>query len=187
MKPKLSADRKKSGDVWARMGRAYDRLVYWLYERQDASRARPLADRLEQLLAGLGPDAESSIFAEECRSLVHEARGNLVKAIKHREGEVRLIRRLHRQAKGTAGADFVFRQYSHADLSDRLDLLAMLYHDGGDLEKAIKTLKEAKKLCEARGMEFGGEDALREYREEASKRATKNAGTQKKGRLPLHE
>ena len=66
-------------------------------------------------------------------------------------------------ARDTAGAGFVFGQYSHADLSDRLDLLAVLYHDSGNLDKAISTLKESKQVCEKHGLKFDGVDLLQDY------------------------
>jgi hypothetical protein len=165
MKPEVPAARRKFADAAEEMGYLYDKLIYWLYQRQDARRARPFADRLERLLAKSGPETEC-IFAEECRSLAHEARGDLAKAIRHRENEVRLIRRLHKLSERTTGADFIFRQYTYADLSDRLDLLAVLQHDSGNLAEALNTLEESRRLCEKHGVKFDGEDLLKEYREE---------------------
>jgi hypothetical protein len=144
--------------------RLYDRLVYWLHERQDARRARNFARRLAQVLAKLGPEA-GTIFGEECQSLIHEANGELPKAIEHREEEMRLIRRLHELAQGpdAARADYILGQYNCADLRDRLELLAILYHDSGDLDKALGLLEAAKQLCLERGIPFDAEDTLNEY------------------------
>jgi hypothetical protein len=50
---------------------------------------------------------------------------------------------LHRISINTPGRDFVLRAYDYSDLSDRLDLLAILYHDVGDVRKAIRVLKES--------------------------------------------
>jgi hypothetical protein len=163
MTVKPPAARRKFAEASEEMGYLYDKLVYWLYQRQDARRARPFAERLAQLLAKSRPE---SIFAEECRSLVAEAKGDFAKAIAHRENEIRLIRRLHKLSQNTANAEFVFRQYSHADLSDRLDLLAVLYHDSSQLDKAISTLQESKQLCAKHGIKFDGQDILQEYLEE---------------------
>jgi tetratricopeptide (TPR) repeat protein len=161
MKLKLSTHRRKSADISAQLSRLYDRLVYWLYERQDGQRARAVADRLQQLLAS-NDTRVGSILAEECRALIHETKGDLKNAIKHRKNEIRLIRRLQAAAQKTADEDFVLQQYSHADLKDRLDLLAMLYHDIGDLDHAAATLQEAKELCENHGIKFNGVALLRE-------------------------
>jgi hypothetical protein len=151
------------------MGKLYERLVYWLYERQDARPALPIADRLARLLQTLSPKPES-IFAEECRSLVHEARGELCEAIEHRKNEIRLIRRLHRAATNTPDADLASRLYSYADICARLELLAMLYHDNGNSKDAVRTLQKCKRLCAAHGMAFEEEDLLREYQEDAKER-----------------
>src|SRR5712692_3963299 len=136
MKDERPPDRRKFADASDRMGYLYDKLLYWPHARQDARRARPFADRLEEVLVKVRPEPES-IFTEECWSLVYETKGDLGKAIKHRKNE---IRRLHQISESASSADYVFWQYSYADLSDRLDLLAVLYHDSGNLEKALSTL-----------------------------------------------
>jgi hypothetical protein len=156
---------KSSKNPMEHMDRLYDRLVYWLYERQDARRARKLASRLSQVLAKLGPEA-GAIFGEECQSLIHEASGELPKAIKHREEEIRLIRRLHEISRGTPGEAFAIGQYDYSDLRDRLELLAILYHDSGDLTKALSLLEAAKQLSLEHGIPFDSEDLLREYLDE---------------------
>jgi tetratricopeptide (TPR) repeat protein len=142
----------------------YARLVTWLYERQDVRRAQSVANRLERLLARFPPKPQN-IFIEECRSLVAEAKGDLKSAIKHRLNEIGLIRRLHELARGPdAGhAAALFRQYSYADLRDRYIILAMLHHDTGELDKAIKALRKAKPICKRHGIPFDSEDLLKDY------------------------
>src|SRR5258707_9827365 len=54
------------------------------------------------------------------------------------------------------------------DLSDRLDLLAMLYRDSGNLSKAISALEESKRLCDEHGVKFDGYDILEEYMKDAN-------------------
>jgi hypothetical protein len=139
----------------------YHKLLYWLYDRQDRRKARPFADRLGRLLrkASTGQD----IFSAECRSLVAEAKGDLPKAIAHREEEIRRIERLHQITPGTPGERYVLDRYGYDDLSDRLDLLAVLYHEQGDREKAIRVLEKSRALCKRRGIDFDGEDLLQEY------------------------
>ena len=165
MKGKPPPDRRKFADEWDEIGYLYDKLLYWLYRRADAEKARPYAERLERLLPRVTPEHEG-IFGEECWSLVYEAKGNLPKAIEHRENEVRLIRQLHEIARNTPHENLVLKQYGYDDLSDRLDLLAVLYHDSGNLDKAISTLYESRRLCAKHGLKFDGEDLLQEYLEE---------------------
>jgi tetratricopeptide (TPR) repeat protein len=170
MKGKPPPDRRKFADEWDEVGYLYDKLLYWLYERVDAEKTRPYAEKLEQLLSIVAPEPEG-IFGEECWSLVHEAKGNLAKAIKHRENEVRLIRRLHDISRNAPHEKLILKQYGYDDLSDRLDLLAVLYHDSGDLDKALKTIKESKQLCAKHGIKFDAADILAEYLHE--KRSSK--------------
>jgi hypothetical protein len=42
--------RRKFAGAWDEIGYLYDKLLYWLYERQLAAKARPYAKRLERLL-----------------------------------------------------------------------------------------------------------------------------------------
>ena len=148
----------------------YHKLLYWLYERGAARRALRFAARLEPLLAKAAPGAEA-IFPEECRSSICEVRGDLTGAIRHRENEVRLIRRLHEISRRTPSRDYVLRGYGFDDLSDRLDLLAILYHDNGDRDRAIQTLRESRRLCARHGIPFDGAELLKDY------------GKEKRGRL----
>src|SRR5689334_5540126 len=103
----------------------YHDLLEAFYDEEDHERARAIAERLEAVLNGR-PDVAGSIRAEEIRSIIAELRGNLDEAIRWRESEIRRISELHSLARDTAGWDYVLRQYDYSDLSDRLDLLAIL-------------------------------------------------------------
>ena len=165
MKTDIPATRRKFADVWDEIDYLYHKLLYWLYDQGDPAKAKPFAERLERLLAR-APSSRGTIRGEECRSLICELKQDLPGAIKHREEEVRLIERLHQLACDSPSWHYVQSQYDARDLSDRLDLLAILYHDSGDLEKAIGTLQESKQLCKREGILFDGEDLLQEYRTE---------------------
>jgi tetratricopeptide (TPR) repeat protein len=171
MKVKPPADRRKFANEWDEVGYLYDKLLYWLYQRQDARKTRPYAERLAELLPKADPDHEA-ILGEECWSLVHEANGNLQNAIEHRKNEIRLIRRLHELARKAPDPEAVRKHYGYADLSDRLDLLATLYHASGNLDQAVGCLLESRQLCKKHGVKFDGKDILQEYLEE--KRASQN-------------
>jgi hypothetical protein len=165
MKTKPPLDRHEFANEWDEIGYLYDKLLYWLYQRADAGKARPYAERLERLLAKADPDHDA-IFGEECWSLVNEATGNLRKAIQHRKKAISLIRKLHRMASGKPYEHIALKGYGYDDLSDRMGLLAMLYHDSGDLDNAIGTLEESKQLCKKHGIKFDSEAILRDYQEE---------------------
>ena len=162
MKDKPPPDRRTFADEWDEIGYLHDKLLYWLYQRADMKKALITAPRLEQLLAAVAPDHDA-ILGEECWSLVYEAKGELEKAIESRKNEIRLIRRLHELSQGKPHEAIALKDYGYDALSDRLDLLAVLYHDSGDLHRAIVTLQESKKLCQERGVGFDAEEMLRDY------------------------
>jgi tetratricopeptide (TPR) repeat protein len=168
MKAKAPADRRKFEGEWDEIGYLYDKLLYWLYEREDFDKSRPYADRLLRLLPKASPNHEG-IFGEECWSLAYEAKGDLRKAIKHRENEIRLIERLHKISVGTPHESVALRNYGYQDWSDRLDLLAMLHHDVGHLERALAILRQSRRLCERHGVRFDGEDLVEQYLAEKRK------------------
>ncbi len=58
------------------------------------------------------------------------------------------------------------RLYGYDDLSDRMDLLAILYHDAGKTDRAISLLEESRALCESHGILFDGADVYEEYQQE---------------------
>jgi tetratricopeptide (TPR) repeat protein len=143
----------------------YNSLIDTFYDRGDRERARQIATEL-QLTLNNRPDVADSIRGEEIRSLIAELNGNLQEAIRRRECEIRKILELHSLACGSPGWAYVFRQYDYGDVSDRLDLLASLYANVGDWERAIATLRESKAYCEGHGIPFDGQDLLDEFEQE---------------------
>ncbi len=162
MKTEPPPDRRKFADDRDKDEYLYHKLLYWLYERHDAARARAFAERLARLLSRASRSDEA-IVPEECRSLICEARGDLPGAIKHRENEIRLMKRLHAISRTSPQREDLLRLHGYGDLSDRLDLLAVLYHESGQQDRAIATLQDSKRLCEESGIAFDGEDLLRDY------------------------
>jgi hypothetical protein len=154
--------RRKFAGPWDEIRYLYDKLLYWLYQREAAGKARPYAERLERLLARADPD-QQAILGAECRSLIYETKGDYPNAIRQREREIRLIRRLQELARNDPNETFILNGYGYSDLSDRLDLLATLYHGSGKLDDAIGTLTQSRQLCKTHGVKFDGNDLLREY------------------------
>jgi tetratricopeptide (TPR) repeat protein len=165
MSLKPPSDRRKFANAWDEIEYLRDKLLFWLYQRGDKEKARSYADRLEKLL----PQADAgheAILGEECRSLVYETKGDLAKAIQHRERQIGLIRRLQELAEKQPHRDSMLRGYGQEDLSDRLDLLAALYHESGNLDKAIAALRESERICRRHRLLFAGADMLRDYLKE---------------------
>src|SRR5205807_9901090 len=115
--------------------------------------ARPFALRLERLLKKASPHHET-ILGEECWSLIYELKGNYKKAIRYRENEIRLIERLQELARGKANGQVILGRYDYADLCDRLELLAVLYHRAGNLDKAVTVLQECEELSRRSKISF---------------------------------
>src|SRR5262245_52941725 len=165
MKTKPPPDRHKFAGMWDEIDYLYHKLLYWLYQRADTETARHYTERLELLLLQADPNHES-ILGEECWSLVYEANGNLTEAIKHRENEIRLIRELYAESKGQPYEKIALEGYDISDLIDRINLLAVLYHDSGDVDKAITLLRGSRSLCIRHAIPFDAEDTLAEYLKE---------------------
>src|SRR5437016_8930169 len=85
---KMTADtpatRRKFAGQWDEISYLHDKLLYWMYEREDARRAEPFARRLERALRRL-PKDDIAILSAESRALIAEWRGDLGAAIRHRE------------------------------------------------------------------------------------------------------
>jgi hypothetical protein len=162
MKDKPPPDRRTFADEWDEIGYLHNKLLYWLYQRADPKKARLYAPRLERLLLKAAPDHDA-ILGEECWSLIHEAKDELESAIESRKNEIRLIRRLYELSRGAPHEDVALKNYGNDDLSDRLDLLVVLYHDSGDLDKAIGILQKSKKLCRAYDIAFDAGEILQDY------------------------
>ncbi len=142
----------------------YLKLVTLLYQKNDREQALEVASRLERALA-VSPDYAASIRGEEVRSLIAELRGDFAEAARCREAEIRKILELHTLAVNTEHWKYVSRQYDFSDLSDRLDLLAILYDTQGEMDRALATLLESKHYCESHRIPFDAQDLLKELSE----------------------
>lgn len=144
------------------------------YDEGKVTQARKVGKKLGLALAKQ-PEEADSIRGEEIRSLLAELNGDLVEAIRSRESEIRKILELHTLVKDKPSWNYVFRLYDYADVSDRLDLLAILYDSAGDHVRAVAILEESKRFCESHGIEFDGQDVLSEF-EQARKARLKFVG-----------
>ena len=179
---KTTGKEREAGRLWDQVRELYDKLLYWFYEQEDADQARAYARKLEPVLKKVSAHHET-ILGEECWSLIYELKGDYRKAIRYRENEIRLIERLQELAAGKANGHAVMRQYDCADLCDRLELLAILYHHAGELDKAVSVLQECERLCEKNKIAFDGQDMLEEYLSEIAERKLK-ADIRKRAKRP---
>jgi hypothetical protein len=166
MKTEAVPTRRRFYNEWDEIEYLRQKILYWFYGKANRRKALPLCARLQALLKRT-PGARGAILAEECRSLICEVQGDLPKAIAHREREIAMMKRLIQISDKGPNRDYVLDGRDYPDLSDRHDLLAILYHDAGDLAKAIHVLKESRRLCQRHGIPFDGDDLLRDYLAEA--------------------
>ncbi len=161
MTSKANQDGTKSVPVSREIESQYLKLVKFFYGRDDFEQSRKIASSLEELLAA-SPQYSDSIRAEEIRSMIAELRGDLVGATRSREAEIRKILELHALTANTPAWRSVARRYGFSDVSDRLDLLAILYDAQGERDRAILVLLESKHYCESHGIPFDAQDVLHE-------------------------
>jgi hypothetical protein len=149
--------RKFDGD-WDQVDYCYHKILYWFYSRRNRGRASRFCRTLEPVLKRVASKHEA-IRGEECWSLLYEVRGELDKAIWYRRNEIQLIRRLQRFKPR-------FEHYGPDDLADRLILLGILYKDANDTRRAIKALRDAKRISLRNRIRFDSLDLLRTYEAE---------------------
>lgn len=148
------------------------------YEDGNHTQAEKVAVRLEAALVE-SPELAESIRGEEIRSLIAELREDFPEAIRSREAEIRKILELHTLAVNTPSWVYVSREYDFSDVSDRLDLLALLLDRHGETDRAIATLRESQHYCGAHHIPFDGQDLLDELERP---RNTKGANGARRGR-----
>jgi hypothetical protein len=155
MRTNYPESRRKFRSEWDQIDYLYHKMLYWFYgPPHSVARAKPFARRLKPLLDAHAGTPEA-ILGESAWSLYHEVQGNLPLAIKHRENEIRLIRKLLRLCEAQ-------KCYDVADLISRMELLALLYDQDGDTPQARRLLRKARALCAEHRLPFEGEDLLAE-------------------------
>jgi hypothetical protein len=156
--------RRRYAHEWHEIEDLYCKILEAYYKHDDRRRALRHVPRLEELLRRYAAD-HGAIFGEECWALVSELHGDLPAAIAYRRNEILLIDKLWKTLPGSPEIvrKAILDDYGPADLADRYDLLAGLYHDAGQLKKAIKTLWQSRELCELHGVKFDGKNLLRDY------------------------
>jgi tetratricopeptide (TPR) repeat protein len=164
--------RRKFASVADEIDYLYNKILTWYYEKGNLAKSRRYAARMKKLLPR-DTSAPGSIFGEECWSLVCEIEGDRPAAIRHRENEIRLIRRLHTITTKDQWA-LVSQFYGYSDLSDRMDLLALSYDEIGQTDRAIRILRESKALCVRRRIPFDGEEILEELLSDTTRNGKRN-------------
>jgi len=102
--PKPPNTQRTFANNWGELDYLCNKVRYWLYTRKQRTRAERYVGRLERVLREL-PENDMAIIREEGLSLLCELKGELSRAIAHREREIQLMERLHREAASPKYAD----------------------------------------------------------------------------------
>jgi hypothetical protein len=120
---------RRFGTVWGELDYLCKKVRYWLYTRNEKTRAKRFLDRLERVLQDL-PENDRAILREEGLALLCELQGKLDVSIAHRKREIQLMERLHREARSPKYADstraYMLRDRDAAVLQERRALLQAL-------------------------------------------------------------
>jgi hypothetical protein len=120
---------RRFATIWGELSYLCRKVHYWLYARKQRARAEHYLARLEGVLRDL-PENDLAIIREEGLALACELKGELDDAITHREREIQLIHRLHREAAlpryAQSTRDYMLRGHGVADLQERQKIVESL-------------------------------------------------------------
>ena len=139
----------------------YLSLVKLFYEKDDRRQTQKIASRLEKSARGFAGLFRFDPWRRDPLLDRRVPRG-FCRGGRSREAEIRKILELHTLTANTENWKYVARQYDFSDVSDRLDLLAILYDTQGELDRAISTLLESKHYCQSHRIPFDAQDLLEE-------------------------
>ena len=142
--------------IWGELAYVCKKTRYWLYARKQRARAERYQERLAAILHDL-PVNDSAIIREEGLALLHELRGELAKAIAHREREISLTERLHKEAQSHDQGTrcYMLQGRETNDLQQRREILAALKQAATQRNHA-KPLKRNRRTLGANSNGQGG-------------------------------
>lgn len=127
--PKPPHTQRTFVSVWGELDYLCRKIQYWLYTRNQKTSAGRYAVRLKKLLKKL-PENDLAILREEGLALLHELTGEVDVAIVHREREIRLMERLHKEASSPRYDDptkaYLLQGRGDQELRARREILANL-------------------------------------------------------------
>ena len=117
---KPPATRRRFANAWSELEYLCKKVHYWLYQRGSKGKTERYASRLEQVIDTL-PNDERAILRQEGLALLYELRGNLKRAMEHRQREIDGMERLHREAASCTAEtrEYLLRGRGQAVLQDR--------------------------------------------------------------------
>ena len=127
--PKPPTTQRSFASPWSELDYLCKKISYWLYCQPNRDRAQHYETRLQRVLRQL-PDDDLAIVREEGLALACELQGRIDEAIAHRKREIRLMERLHAEARSPRYSDktraYMLRDWDGAALAERRDILDAL-------------------------------------------------------------
>ena len=121
--------RRSFQNAWSELDYLCKKIHFWLYTRKQRARGERYLSRLAQVLRGL-PESDDAIIQEEGLALFNELKGELRAAITHRQREIELMERLHKDAQSQRYAAstraYMLRDRGLAELDERRTILNAL-------------------------------------------------------------
>jgi len=136
---------------WPLAAELYHRLLDLFYSQESKARAVPVAFRLLRMLDKLDPNSDT-LLTLAARAVIAELDGDLTEAIHYRQRELAVMDQLIAKRQLEA-ADLTY-----ADYADRLDLIANLALELGDLEAAEMAIERSVAFCRKHRVKFDGAD-----------------------------
>jgi hypothetical protein len=136
MKSPFPGTQRRFANGWGELDYICKKIRFWLYERKQKAKAVRFLDRLARILREL-PENNIAIIREEGLALLHQLKGEVDDAIAHREREIRLTERLHKEAQShddTTRA-YMLRDRETIDLQERRAILEALKKDEAQRHK----------------------------------------------------
>ncbi len=149
---------------WAEAKDLYVRLLHSFYERNEIAKSKSLALSLLRIIDALDRSAKT-LPGLEYRALIAEIDNDIDGAIRYRET---FVNKIDEFVRLRPLQDLVLEPIEYAD---HLDLLALLYCQGGLLDKAEETIHKSAKYCEENRIPFDGRDVQKQI--EKARKSTK--------------
>ena len=128
-KKKPPTTQRRFTSPWLELDYLCTKVRFWLYTRKAKHRAERYLKRLENVLAHV-PENEVAIIRQEGFALLHELMGNVSASIVHRQREIELIERLHREARlprySESTRAYMLQGLDEAALQERREVLKSL-------------------------------------------------------------
>ena len=154
--PEPPTTQRRFATIWGELDYVCKKIRYWLYARKQRARAERYLQRLAVILHEL-PENDIAIIRAEGLALFHELKGELGEAITHREREIHLTERLHKEAQShdNSTKSYMLQGRGTIDLQERRAILDALRKEETERQRT-RPLKKNRRVLVANSDGHGG-------------------------------